>query len=199
MNGERHRAAGSCNRNFPMRSTDWAEGVGEWALITLGLVGVVLSLVVGFGTYGSTLEQSRAEAAGRSQVQAVVTKDPMGVPDPEGRGSYLVTATVRWTGTGGMERTGETQVPVGHVAGDAVPVWMDKKGQLVPAPTSTGDAYIVAFFAAGLTLAGAAGVLALLHSGMRRWVLRANCAGWEREWAAIEPSWSGRSDKHEDH
>jgi hypothetical protein len=171
---------------------DWVEGATAWLLIFGGLVGSGVALMIGLSAYESVAERARVEAASRAPVAAVLIEDAPAVPDPQARGSYPVTAQVRWTGADGVERVGETLVRGEHSAGETVTVWLGRNNDLLPAPTSTSEAVLAAFVSSFLALGVVAAVLAAAWGGVRGWTFTRDCAGWEREWLTVEPIWSGQ-------
>jgi hypothetical protein len=73
-----------------------------------------------------------------------------------------------------------------------VSVWMDRTGRLTQAPTSPANATAVGWtWGIAVALAGWA-VLALAWTAVRTLTARRNAAAWAREWALVEPTWSGR-------
>ena len=192
MRAEDPYRRGARERHLPKRPTDYVEGITAWVLTSCGLIATIIAFMIGQGAYRSMAETARAESADRTEVPAVLVTDAPSRPDPDGRGSYPVTAQVRWTGDDGVERVGETHVRGQHSTGDHVVVWVDPNNRLMPAPTNSSDALLAAFVLGGLVLVGATTALAVVWRGVRRWALHRNCARWEREWMNIEPIWSGR-------
>jgi hypothetical protein len=87
---------------------------------------------------------------------------------------------------------GRVVVTSKHVVGDTVSIWVDRTARLAPAPTPAGTATAVGWtWGVAVTLGGWA-VLALLWTAVRAATARRNAAAWAREWAVVEPNWSGR-------
>jgi hypothetical protein len=87
---------------------------------------------------------------------------------------------------------GRVVVTTKHVVGDTVSIWIDRTGRLALAPTQPGTATAVGWtWGVAVTLGGWA-LLALLWTAVRAATARRNAAAWAREWAVVEPNWSGR-------
>ena len=160
-------------------------------MLTTCAAGVVL-LAIAVGQRGAahTLDRSRAEAAARTPARAELLEDVDGAVLADGTRSR--TALARWTGPDGRVAQGRVVVTSQHVVGDTVSIWTDRTGRLVPAPTKPSAATAVGWtWGVAVTLGGWA-VLALLWTAVRAATARRNAAAWAREWAVVEPSWSGR-------
>ena len=69
---------------------------------------------------------------------------------------------------------------------------MDRAGQARARPHQPGAATAVGWtWGVAVTLGGWA-VLALLWTAVRAATARRNATAWAREWAVVEPNWSGR-------
>lgn len=171
-------------RRLPNRGTDRVEDVVAWLLTTCAAGVVLIAIAVGHLGAEQTLARSRAEAAARSPALAELMEDVDGVRSR--------TALARWTGPDGRLTQGQVVVNARHSVGDTVPIWTDRMGGLAQAPTPPATATTVAWtWGVAVVLAGWA-VLALLWAGVRTLTARRNAAAWAREWAQVEPTWSGR-------
>jgi hypothetical protein len=153
--------------------------------------GVVL-LAVAVGQLGAehTLARSRAEAAARTPVRAELLEDVDGATQADGSRSH--TALARWFTPDGRVTQGRVIVTSARSVGDTVPIWTDGTGRLAQAPTSEGTATAVGWtWGVAIAIAGWS-VLALLWTGLRALTARRNAAAWAKEWALVEPDWSGR-------
>lgn len=178
----------------PKRPTDRIERVGACLLSTLGVVGAVLVLVFAGHVQTSQLDQARRETASRSSVSAVLLRDTAAdLAASRALGGSTVTAPVRWTDRDGVIRVGEIMVTEPMKAGDTVTVWTDRENRLVPAPASADDAMVASVLVSFWLLLALFTGLALAWTGLRRWTLTRDCTRWEREWADVEPRWSGRT------
>jgi len=179
MRAGRERWHPSQQRRIPKRGTDWVEDSAAWTLASLGLLGAVLSMIIGFHVHGSLLERARLESASRTPVRAVVLQDVAPMPEVGDAGAGpLAQVPVRWAETDGVVREGDATVDGALRSGDLTVVWVDRSHHLVPPPTRAADA------TAALTMA---------WFGIRHLAMARNCVRWEREWAVVEPRWSGRT------
>jgi hypothetical protein len=175
-------------RRIRKRPTDRLEDVVAGALALLLFVAATAAVGLGARVHAGMLDQARVQAATRTQVTAVVIQ---GTPSPRTEAT-TVTAQVRWTAPDGVERIGEARVPTGLSAGDTAQIWVDRSQRVVSQPIGSADA-LVAGIGIGVTLMLAMGFLAsLAWMGTRCWTMARECARWGREWARVEPTWSGR-------
>ncbi|GAA4682144.1 hypothetical protein GCM10023215_15070 [Pseudonocardia yuanmonensis] len=173
----------------PRRRSDRLADLAAWVVCALAIVALGAALVVGLDIHGDLSARAAAEARERTPVTAVLAEDVPVVPEAGSR----IPADVRWIGPDGLERTGRTEVTAPKQVGDEVEAWATDDGQLVRAPLAGSEVTFVAvtsgatlLLLAGLTLAGLG---RLAFAGVAR--LRA--AEWEREWAEVEPRWTGRA------
>lgn len=195
MRGERHRQP----RPEPLqrRSIDTIEELVTWTLITLALLTVVLAATVAARRYGEWMHRAEIETGERTPVQAVLLEPtPQGLAvDDDGRAGRLLPAPVpvRYTAPDGTQQRAQANVMGPRPAGVTVPMWLDRSGELTGAPTSRLDAVWHAA-AGGLgVLAIGAAVLVCGGAAFRNELQRITMARWEREWARVEPQWSGRT------
>ncbi|HTF55577.1 MAG TPA: hypothetical protein VK735_49715 [Pseudonocardia sp.] len=179
-------------RGLPRRAEDWVQGLVACTLIAMALFASGVAMVIGARVHSDLHRRAHVESF-RTQVPAVLLVDVQvahtpGVHGPES----LVMAPVRWTGADGVERSGEVRVPGPRQVGDSVPVWIDPGGTLVGRPVTPDEAVSSAVVLAGMFLIPAFGLLVATWCAVRRWALGRCCARWEREWACVEPVWSGR-------
>ncbi|OLT13725.1 hypothetical protein BJF78_21255 [Pseudonocardia sp. CNS-139] len=175
----------------PRRVTDVVEDVVAWVLTGAVLMVVAAAVLAGTTVHAQAAEQAREESAGRTAVRGVLLED---VPATSLDDGYQppVDAGVRWTGPDGASRTGVVEVSGPAPAGSAATVWLDASGAVVDPPRTAFEA-VAAGILAGLCVLGAgAGVLAAVWMLAREAVGRANARRWTREWAQVEPRWSGR-------
>lgn len=172
------------------RGTDRLEDLVAWALITCAVGVVLLAVAVGHLGHEHTLARSRAESASRTLTRATLLDDADGMVLLDGARPRTVLA--RWTAPDGQVTEGRIVVGTRRSAGDTVPVWTDRAGALVPTPLSAAAAVVVGWtWGVAVALAGWA-VLALLWTVVHAWTAHHTAAAWAREWATVEPTWSGR-------
>ncbi|MFF7250143.1 hypothetical protein ACFZBU_40415 [Embleya sp. NPDC008237] len=83
-------------------------------------------------------------------------------------------------------------MPLGGSVGDTPWIWPDTAGRPTT-PPPTHDVIVVDEITAGmLTLSGTLMVTAGAFGPERLLVVRRRVRAWERDWAAVEPGWSGR-------
>ncbi len=172
------------------RGTDRVEDLVAWLLTTCAAAVVLLAVVVGQLGADDTLGRSRAETAARTPARAELLEDVDGAVLADGSRSH--SALARWIAPDGRAVQDRVVVTGRHVVGDTVPIWMDRAGRLAQPPTSADTATVVGWaWGVAVVLAGWA-VLALLWTAVRAATARRNAAAWAREWAVVEPGWSGR-------
>jgi hypothetical protein len=151
---------------------------------------VLLAIAVGQLGAEHTVDRARAEAAARTAARAELLEGVDGAVLADG--TRTRTALARWTGPDGRLTQGRVIVTSQHSVGDTISIWVDRTGRLVPAPTKPSAATAVGWtWGVAVTLGGWA-VLGLLWSAVRAATSRRNAASWAREWAVVEPDWSGR-------
>jgi len=172
------------------RTTDRVEDFVAWALTTCAAATVLFAVAIGQLGHDATLARASAEAAARTPARAELLEDVDGALVADG--SRPRTALARWTAPDGHETQGRVIVSTRHAVGDTVPVWLDRAGRLVPAPMTASSATVVGWTWGVAVVLGGWAALALVWTGVRAWTARRNAAAWAREWALVEPSWSGR-------
>ncbi|WP_345378907.1 Rv1733c family protein [Pseudonocardia yuanmonensis] len=180
-------------RGLPRRRTDRIEDAVAVLLCALGVVAMVLAGLVGAAAHGAVSARAFEEAADRSRVLATVTDSSAGPAVTDGVGPGTRRARAIWTAPDGAPRSGVVTVPMSATTGSAVPVWTDRSGTPVPAPTSPRAGLLVGVVAAGWVALAAVLLLLAAWRLVRRWTARRNDAEWTRRWAEVEPEWSGRA------
>ncbi|MCE0764442.1 hypothetical protein LWC35_16225 [Pseudonocardia kujensis] len=174
---------------LPRRRSDRLADLVAWVFCALTLVALGAALVVGLNIHSSLTARAVAEARDRTPLTVVVAEEVPVVPEAGNR----IPADVRWTGPDGVAHTARTEVAAPKHVGDQVSAWITADGRLVRAPLGADEVVFVTITSAGtLLLVGGlllAGVGRLAFAGVAR--LRA--AEWAREWAEVEPRWTGRA------
>lgn len=172
------------------RGTDRLEDLVAWLLTSLAAGTVLLAVGIGQLGYDNTLQRASTESAARTPAGATLLEDADDALFADG--SRPREALAQWTTRDGREVQGRVVVSTDHVAGDIVSVWLDRAGRVVAAPIDPTSASLVGWtWGLAVVLAGWA-VLALLWTGVRAWTEHHNATTWAREWAMVEPTWSGR-------
>jgi hypothetical protein len=195
MRGERHRQARP--ERLKRRPIDTIDELVTWTLITLALLTAVLAATVAARRYGEWMHRADVETRERTQVQAVLLEPApqLLAVDSQGRAVRVLPAPVpvRYTAPDGTEQRAVAPVMGPRPAGFTVPMWLDRSGEATSAPTRGVDAVRHAA-AGGLgVLAIGAAVLVCCGAAFRNELQRITMARWEREWAQVEPRWSGRT------
>lgn len=175
---------------LPARATDRTEDVIAWLLTTAAAAVVLLAVGVAQFGYAHVLDRARAESALRAPTRAQLLEDADGsVADASGRPRSVLA---HWVAPDGHETEGRLVVGTRHAEGDSLSIWTDGGGRAVPPPLPAASAVVVAWmWGVSVVLAGWA-LLALLWTAVRAGTARRNAASWGREWANVEPTWSGR-------
>jgi hypothetical protein len=176
---------------LPRRGTDRVEDAVAWLLMIAALFGLVLAGYVALDIHAATVEQGRVARGERAQVEAMLLDDaPVQYREADFDGVAL--RSVRFTDPAGLDRTAVVPLPGRPSAGDVVRLWVDRAGRVVPAPFTSLDAVVLGGFAGVAAAVVGAAVLAVAWMALRRVLDARNCAAWGREWASVEPLWTGR-------
>jgi hypothetical protein len=177
---------------LPRRPTDWIESAVLCALVAASLVAALAALQVGLRAHADALRQVQLERA-RTPITVELAQDvTVAVEARDTAAGTLIGAPVHWRGGDGVEHTGLARVRGPLKAGDRVVAWVDPTGNLVDPPLTGDTAAMIAIVTTGLILIAIFAVAAAVWSVVQRLVLAANRLRWKREWAAVEPLWSGR-------
>jgi hypothetical protein len=152
----------------------------------------LLAVACGQWASGAALRAEKAEQATRHQVTAVLLASTANSAQTAYNGTLLVEARARWTGPGGITRTGKIAAPVGERAGSRLTIWVDASGHQAGQPLQGSD------IAAQRTIAALLGpvVLGLVLLGgwglTRRTLDRHRMAAWDADWQITGPRWTSR-------
>ncbi len=167
-----------------VRGTDRIEALATLLLLLTALVAVPIAATAGTVMHDELIHRIATDRVSRHEVAATVTEDSTVIPEPF-TASYF--ATVRWK-FGGAVHTGELRTADWVKAGETRSVWIDREGNLVPAPMTESDAAMQAVFGAlGLWLS-AVGVSFASFLALRMWLNRWRHADWDRELRDLTPS-----------
>jgi hypothetical protein len=172
------------------RPSDRIEVLGRVLVALSVLAAVPLAFLASAITRGSMASTAAVQAADRHAARAVVLTDTR-APDPTASAALEVVRTeVRWPGARGVVRRGQLLLPAGTRAGTAIPVWVDRGGNLTTAPLDEQSIGGTSF---------AAGVAVVLVVPLVAWGLHVLlCAvldarrrrQWAQGWARVEREWS---------
>jgi hypothetical protein len=171
--------------------------VEAWTVLAVALLLVVGAPLAGFAAgylaYGDANHKAETLRAQRHAVRAEVIGDTR-APVPSVQGGRPVTqrVMVRWTDPDGAVRTSRAAVPADARRGEVVDLWLDSRGRTVPPPPDSSAVWQHSLAMGICGAAGAAGVVLLGHTVVRRTAARHRLAEWERDWARTEPEWTRR-------
>ncbi|MEU7532433.1 hypothetical protein AB0A74_42325 [Saccharothrix sp. NPDC042600] len=182
-------------RSGVARPGDRVEGAVLAVAVVVALLGVPVAAAVGSEVYASGKVTAAEQARTRHPVEARLLADAPPPPTAEtGRGiaAEQPVALASWPAPDGTPRRGEVLTGAGARAGTVVRVWVDDTGAVRPAPLTVEGARVGGAVAAFALWCGLAGLLAfgwLVVHVVRGWL---SAGSWEREWALVEPLWTGR-------
>ncbi|MFJ6213164.1 hypothetical protein ACIQGZ_07525 [Streptomyces sp. NPDC092296] len=185
------RQACAADRNPLCRSSDRRRARLLLALVAMLLLAPLLAALASGMVYRHGRDAAAAQAARRHQVTAVTQ---VRAPDNRVRvgQQFEVPTAARWSYPAGHARSGPVMVAPGTAAGTKVPLWVDGAGQPTQPPRSRADIAADAWFAAAGTLAAFAALTVTGAGIARRSLERRDDEAWARQWAEVEPDWSGR-------
>jgi len=196
MSGERARAVRGSRRRarlrwrggppLPRRRTDRVEDLAAWLLMSLGLLAVLGSMLVGHTAHQAALGRAGAAAP----VRAVLLADAPAVEADLRAPAPRPSTSVVWIGGDGVAHVAEATVPPALPSGSAVTLWVDATGRVVADPAERSAEAWAFGISAGLTVVALSwALLTLIWSTVCRVTAACNAAGWAREWAWVEPRW----------
>jgi hypothetical protein len=180
---------------LPRRRTDRVEDVAAVVLASVAIVMGLVAFWVGRAGQTAQMERAVAEAAERVPVRVVLLAPAEVLPAVDGVGTPIpVQVPARWTAPDGSERLGVVTVGFRSPAGTELPKWVDRRtgGIVAPPVPAAGAGWVGVLGGLGVALVGWL-VLGCAWWGVLRWTGVRNDAAWAREWADIEPRWSGRA------
>ncbi|MFE2870961.1 hypothetical protein [Embleya sp. NPDC059259] len=186
----RRRLRALLGREPMYRRCDVAHLRATLALTILALLMVPLVVLTVARVQTGSGEAARTrQLAHKQSVSALLPSKPPTAARP---GAETVTASVQWVAADGTARTGEAQVPLGVSAGDTTRIWLDAEGRPTTPPPTHGAIVVDAIVAGMLALAASLLVTAGAFGSEQVLISRRRTREWEREWAAVEPKWTGR-------
>jgi len=168
-------------RNPLRRGSDRAEAwLNAVLLITLVLAGPALATATSRGAYHAEEKAAAWDRTHRFEVWAVL----MGTPAvPQG------FAQAKWKAPDGTQRTGPVAATPDTAPGARVPIWVDERGTVSPAPLRRSPATHAAGVAV-VTILLVAAALAAIWQLCRRLLDRRRLRSWQAEWQKVGPRWS---------
>jgi hypothetical protein len=178
------------------RTTDRVEDLAAWLTVAFALLVVVAAVVIGRVGHDLARAAATAEAADHIAVDAVLLEATDRWPSTARSPRSNDGVPARWTAPAGAQAgaavVGTVPVTGRHAAGDTVPVWLDGTGRVVAAPPTPATLVAVGWIWGVLAALAGWAVLLLAWLGVQRATAVRNQAAWARDWARVEPGWSGR-------
>jgi len=176
------------------RAADRAEAIARVLLTAVWLCAIPVMIIVASSVWHGVSVAAESAQQSRIATTAQLLEDaPAMTADDQGVVAYqLVQVAARWVAPDGSERTG-TVPAAGGRSGDRIEVWVDRSGEITPAPVPLStSAVLIITVTVGAVLAWGALLMAAQFL-IRGRLDRRRIAGWDIEWQRIEPLWSGRS------
>ncbi|GAB6902884.1 Rv1733c family protein [Kineosporia succinea] len=165
------------------RRSDRLQAFCALGAVLLVLAVLPVALVGSLRTWQHYSQVSAQERSERHLVPATVVE-----ADPETQLARSHLATLSWVYPDRVEHTGHITVTSATVAGDSVPVWVDDRGAMTPAPTSTLNVWLDTL-GFGLGLTGAAVLVGVFwYRGSRFWLDRRRTKALDSEWRELNGS-----------
>ncbi|QRP49167.1 hypothetical protein [Amycolatopsis sp. FDAARGOS 1241] len=167
------------------RPSDRFQAVVLAVFVVLALVAVPIAVGLGSGTTAQRGRQAAEEAAARHQVPATLLVDAS--PDdaaigPDGVPAGPSPRDARWRLPGGGYRVAKVDADLQLHAGETVPIWVDRAGNLVPPPLERRTAVVEGVLTGFGVWAGSCAALALLYGGLVLGLDRHRLKRWQHEW-----------------
>ena len=178
------------------RGSDRLQVAGRLVVVLALLAAPPLAVAATTVTTAQLEARAEAEAAERSRVDAVLLED---APAPEAAGSgygdrepVKVPARAVWPVPGGAERQGVVLARPHTAAGTAVPVWVNRAGNVTSAPLDRSRTDSSAMMIGAVVLLGVPLATWMLYAFLRAALDAHRGRRWAQGWAAVEPEWVSR-------
>jgi hypothetical protein len=189
------RRAAGVERSPLCRPADRLRAALLLSLVPLLVAAAAGGWLIGLLALHSGLAADARDRPHRHRVAAVTLAEPtvsaFAAPDVDGA-SGSAPAPAVWHYPGTVRHTATVPVPASAKAGTRAPIWVDDRGRIAEPPRTPGEITGTAALAGAGTLLGEGAVLALLGGMTVRLLDRWALGAWSREWAGVEPVWSGR-------
>jgi hypothetical protein len=160
-------------------------------LLALGLLAAALGCALfALGRYDADRGSAEALQSHLHPVNAQVLGAP--TASSTGRTTGDPVAPVAWTGADGRSHQAVAVVPPLTVQGQTVQVWLDAADHPAVGPASPTASAATAVSIGLCALVGCATLMVVLHAVARSLLDRSALRGWERDWRATAPLWTGR-------
>lgn len=181
-------------RNELATAGDRLEGFVLVLAAVVALVAVPVAAAAGSEFYTRQSAQAVIEQQTRYRAKAVLIVDAPLVVGSAGPGGVVrsVPVPATWLAPDGATRHGTVRAQSEAKAGTTVPIWVERNGDLIQAPLSTGGAAFNAIVVAVLLWIGAVGAMSLLYLVTRYAHKRSRMRRWAWEWERIARDWTAR-------
>jgi hypothetical protein len=175
------------DRNELRRMSDRIEA---WLILALIVAFVPLAVLatsnVAQWVGDAGVRQLRADVSLRQVTAELLPGTP---PTGSVPGQVRSSERARWR-LGGVTHTGEVPAEPGVPAGTAVPIWVNRAGQIQPPQLTAAQATARTVLAAIATPPVVALLLWLAWRGLRWRLDRHRLAQWDRAWSQVERLWT---------
>ncbi|MEV0287055.1 MULTISPECIES: hypothetical protein [unclassified Kribbella] len=175
-------------RNPLRRPADRIETAVLWCALIAALLMVPVGAAVGTAYRNSSNAAADAQRALLHEVKARTLEGTERYA-PSAPGDTLSMVRIGYVDQQGVEREAVTTVVIGTKAGDEVPVWLDRNGNVVRAPRTGVDTAAVGSVIGMLTIAGSWLALWALVRLARIPLDRRRARDWASEWKSVAPRW----------
>jgi hypothetical protein len=159
-----------------VRTTDRIDALVVALAVVVSLLALPIAAAAGTAVYDSRRQVYAEQVDTRHTVAATVTD----VPATQILETGTSSVTARWT-VDGAEHTGAVKAQSTTKTGDSVEVWVDHKGERVPAPIPTTRAAVEAATGAIAIWIGVAAIAATLSTLTRAACDRIRFTGWQHD------------------
>jgi len=176
------------------RGSDRLQVAGRLVVVLALLAAPPLAVAATTVTTAQFEARAEAEAAERSRVDAVLLEDaPEAAASGYGdREPVKVPARAVWPVPGGAERQGVVLARPHTAAGTAVPVWVNRAGNVTSAPLDRSRTDSSAMMIGAVVLLGVPLATWMLYAFLRAALDAHRGRRWAQGWAAVEPEWVSR-------
>lgn len=159
-------------RNPLVRTSDRIEALVVALAVMVSLLAVPVAGAVGTGVHDSRRDVYAQQHQTRHLVTATITADQ------DHSRTSTATMAARWSAAG-SEHSGPVTAQSESEPGDEIAIWVDDKGALTDAPTSTTRAGVDAVTAALFMWAAVTSAAAILLTGTRAVCNRIRASSWQ--------------------
>lgn len=186
----RRRASGSGDNGLERRSDRLERRLRLLVMVVL-MVGLpITAWTAGSAAYSHYSQLRKAQLAERHPVTARLVSDAQ-IGGDRPTGQTRPRAPVQWSDRQGVHTT-LAPVEAWQRKGSTATVWLDTRENVVSAPVTPDRAATVGVCVGLATATGVAASVASAWKGIRISLDHRRFAQWDREWALVEPRWTGR-------